>query len=87
MDEQAIVELFCATVNKIKRTGFTQDMVDKDWHLGGDFGIESVEMLEIWLELEKKLRIKILDENKRDIYTLRDVMDVLEAHQLAKMMG
>jgi len=87
MDEQLIVVAFCAAVNRIKRTGFSVDAVDPEWHLSGDFGIDSVELLEIWLELEQKLNFKILDEHKRDIYTLRDVIEIVEGLQMMQMAG
>lgn len=87
MEDRQLVEAFCEAVNKIKRTGFTADMVDLDWHLGGDFGIDSVEMLEIWIDLEQRLRLRILDESKRDIYTLQDVLEVVGALCDAKVAG
>ena len=69
-----------ATINEIKRTGFTADSVEPDFYLGGDLGIESKEMLEIWYELEQRLEIRIDDSSKRDRYTLQDVIDVVNAH-------
>ncbi len=87
MDERQLVQAFCEAVNQVKRTAFTPDMVDLDWHLGGDFGLESVEMLEVWLELEQRLRIRILDESKRNIYTLQEMLEVLGALQDARVAG
>ncbi len=66
-------------VNEIKKTGFTPDSVDPDFYLGGDLGIDSREMLEIWYELEQRLSIRVHDSQKRDLYTLCDVVTVLEA--------
>jgi acyl carrier protein len=66
-------------VNDIKKTGFTPDSVDPDFYLGGDLGIDSREMLEIWYELEQRLSIRVDDSEKRDLYTLSDVVTVLEA--------
>ena len=66
-------------VNDIKKTGFTPDSVDPDFYLGGDLGIDSREMLEIWYELEQRLGIRVEDSEKRDLYTLSDVVTVLEA--------
>ena len=66
-------------VNDIKKTGFTPDSVDPDFYLGGDLGIDSREMLEIWYELEQRLGIRVHDSEKRDLYTLSDVVAVLEA--------
>ncbi|MGH8442732.1 MAG: acyl carrier protein [Nevskiaceae bacterium] len=66
-------------VNDIKKTGFTYDSVDPDFYLGGDLGIDSREMLEIWYELEQRLGIRVPDSGKRDLYTLADVVNLLEA--------
>ena len=66
-------------VNDIKKTGFTPDSVDPGFYLGGDLGIDSREMLEIWYELEQRLGIRVDDSEKRDLYTLADVVAVLEA--------
>ena len=65
-------------INDIKKTGFTPDSVEPDFYLGGDLGIDSREMLEIWYELEKRLGIRVEDSEKRDLYTLADVLALLE---------
>jgi acyl carrier protein len=65
-------------INDIKKTGFTPDSVELDFYLGGDLGIDSREMLEIWYELEKRLGIRVEDSEKRDLYTLADVLALLE---------
>ncbi|MEL4891904.1 hypothetical protein PQU63_18490 [Xanthomonas protegens] len=68
-----------SAINEIKRTGFTIDTVEPDFYLGGDLGVDSREMLEIWYELEQRLSVRIADSDKRDRYTLQDVVDVLSA--------
>ena len=45
--------------------------------LGGDLGIDSREMFEVWYELEERLGIKVEEGDKRDRYTLQDVVTVL----------
>jgi acyl carrier protein len=70
--------LLLQAVNDIKKTGFTPDSVDPDFYLGGDLGIDSREMLEIWYELEQRLGIRVDDSEKRDLYTLSDVVSLLE---------
>ena len=65
-------------INDIKKTGFTHDSVDLDFYLGGDLGIDSREMLEIWYELEQRLGIRVDDSEKRDLYTLSDVVTLLQ---------
>ncbi|MFZ2752739.1 MAG: hypothetical protein WAZ48_04755 [Lysobacteraceae bacterium] len=66
-------------INEIKKTGFTHDLVDAGFYLGGDLGVDSREMLEIWYELEQRLGIQVKDEEKRDLYTLGDVIAIVDA--------
>jgi acyl carrier protein len=73
-----VLEQVLAAINDIKRTGFTADTVEPDFYLGGDLGIDSREMLEIWYEIEQRFGIEIADADKRDRYTLQDVVDVLQ---------
>lgn len=65
-------------INDVKKTGFTPESVEPDFYLGGDLGIDSREMLEIWYELEQRLGVRVPDAEKRDLYTLADVLAVLE---------
>jgi acyl carrier protein len=74
-----VMAMLLQAVNDIKKTGFTPDSVDPDFYLGGDLGIDSREMLEIWYELEQRLGIRVHDSQKRDLYMLSDVVSVLEA--------
>lgn len=74
-----VLEEILAAINEIKRTGFTVDSVEPDFYLGGDLGIDSREMLEIWYEIEQRLNIRVADADKRDRYTLQDVSDVVRA--------
>jgi acyl carrier protein len=64
-------------INDIKRTGFTYESVEPEFYLGGDLGVDSREMLEIWYELEQRLNVRVEDSEKRDLYTLSDVVDLL----------
>jgi acyl carrier protein len=78
MSNDNIVNAFFSVVNSVKKTAFTADIIGLDFHLGGDLGIDSREMLEIWYDLEKELNIHIPDGEKRDRYTVQDVIDLLE---------
>jgi acyl carrier protein len=64
-------------INDVKRTGFTYESVEPEFYLGGDLGVDSREMLEIWYELEERLNVRVEDADKRDLYTLADVVGVL----------
>ena len=73
-----LLTVFCDVVNDLKKTGFSADIVEEDWYLGGDIGIDSMDMLEIWYDIEKKLSLRIDDSMKRDVYTVKDVLDSVE---------
>ena len=66
-------------INVVKKTAFTKENIPDDSYLGGDLGIDSIEMLEIWFHLEKELSIKVGDDLKRDVYTIDQVLGVLES--------
>jgi acyl carrier protein len=74
---QEILEAFCDVVNGIKRTGLRPDQIDFHSYLGGDLGIDSIEMLEIWYALEQRLSVRVNDAEKRDIYTIAEAVGVI----------
>ncbi len=76
--EMSALDLILSAINEIKKTGFTTDSVEPDFYLGGDLGIDSREMFEVWYELEERLGIKVEESEKRDRYKLQDVVDVIE---------
>jgi acyl carrier protein len=78
MNTDNLIDVFFTVANNVKKTAFSPDIIDLDYHLGGDLGIDSREMLEIWYDLENALNIKIPDTEKRDIYTVQDVINFLE---------
>lgn len=65
-------------INECKMTAFTPDIIGLDAYLGGDLGVDSREMLEIWYEIEKKLGVEIDDSLKRNIYKIEDVINIFE---------
>jgi len=75
-----LLQALCVAINAVKRTAFTADTIDVQDYLGGDLGIDSIEMLEIWFRVEKILGVQIPDDAKRDIYTVEEVVQVLERH-------
>jgi len=72
-----VMTVVLEVINDIKRTGFTYESVEPEFYLGGDLGVDSREMLEIWYELEQRLDVRVEDSEKRDLYTLSDVVGVL----------
>jgi acyl carrier protein len=78
VSKQDSLSVLLQVINDIRKTGFTPETVQPDFYLGGDLGIDSREMLEIFYELEKRLGIYVDDSEKRDLYTLADVVKVLD---------
>ena len=76
---EKLIEGFRVALNSVKRASLSVDEISGELYLGGDLGIDSIEMLEIWFRLEKALEIMIPDDDKRDIYTVDDVLNVLNA--------
>lgn len=74
MDDLLLTIFEC--INTCKKTAFTPGIIGLDAYLGGDLGIDSREMLEIWYEIEKNLGVEVHDSMKRDIYTIEDVINV-----------
>jgi acyl carrier protein len=79
-DSSSPLAAFADALNAIKRTAHPISSLRADHYLGGDLGIDSIEMLEIWFRAEKSLGIKLPDDAKRDIYTVGEVLAVLDAH-------
>lgn len=73
----SLISVVLEVINDIKKTAFTTETVELDFYLGGDLGVDSREMLEIWYEIEKRLDVRVEDFEKRDLYTLADVVRVL----------
>ncbi len=75
-----LLQALCTAINAVKRTALSADTIDLQHYLGGDLGIDSIEMLEIWFRVEKILAVQIPDDDKRDIYTVEEVQEVLRRH-------
>ncbi|TJZ77667.1 acyl carrier protein [Chitiniphilus eburneus] len=73
-----VLAAFCDAVNALKKTAFDADRIDPALYLGGDLGIDSIEMLEIWFRIERSVGARIPDDAKRDIYTVGEVAAVVE---------
>jgi acyl carrier protein len=71
-----VMEAFCVALNKVKRAGFSVQQLRPEAYLGGDLGVDSVEMLEIWYDVEQLLAVHVPDEEKRGILTIGEVVGV-----------
>lgn len=80
MRDQLIQEI-CQAINTVKKTGYVPSAIGSDLFLGGDLGVDSIEMLEIWFSMEKSLGFKISDQDKRDVYTVEHVIGILQRYR------
>lgn len=64
----------------MKRISIAPSDLETTQYLGGDLGIDSIEMLEIWFHAERILGIRLPDSAKRDVYTIEQVLTVLQTH-------
>lgn len=79
-DYEKIRSAFCEGLHQVKRISIDPGDLDATQYLGGDLGIDSIEMLEIWFHAERMLGIRLPDSAKRDVYTIEQVLTVLQAH-------
>ena len=75
-----LIASFCRATSKVKRVNLDPKSVETDSYLGGDWGIDSMEMLEIWFHMEKENAIRLPDGAKRDVYTVGQVVEVFKRH-------
>lgn len=79
-DADELIKFICQSINAVKKTAHAPESLTQSTYLGGDLGIDSIEMLEIWFMLGKALEIKISDADKRDIYMIGQVVEVLQRY-------
>lgn len=77
-DQLKTERAFCDGLKQVKRMSLDPETLDHALYLGGDIGIDSIEMLEIWFHAERQLGIRIPDDAKRDVYTVGEVLKVLD---------
>jgi acyl carrier protein len=79
-----------ATVSKItfqvrtiisEKLGVEESALTADAHFSDDLGLDSLDVLEAFMEVEKKFGIKIADEEAEKLTSLGDVVDYIAAHR------
>ena len=79
MERAEILDTVCIIFNAIKRTEqYSSATVTEVSYLGGDLGLDSIEMLEAWVDIQKKLDIFIDDEEMIDILQVSQVLDLIK---------
>jgi len=56
-----------------------QNKIDINSHFSSDLGLDSLDMVDFSLALEKKIQQEIPVKKLRDIETIRDMMDVVSS--------
>jgi acyl carrier protein len=80
VERSAILKDLVLIMNGIKKTTFNLEEITEETYLGGDMGVDSIEMLEALHDIQKQYSVKIPVEEMTDIYTMKDVIDLLQKH-------
>ena len=72
--------------NKIKelvtdRVGVEEDRVTREMTFQGDLGADSLDVVELVMELEDNFGVQIADEDIETIVTIDDIVKYIKAHQ------
>lgn len=63
------------------REGIQADDIKEDSHIENDFGCDSLDLVEICMEVEKEFNISIADDEAERIQLVKDIVDLVE-HKL-----
>ncbi|SDB07832.1 MULTISPECIES: acyl carrier protein [unclassified Butyrivibrio] len=58
-----------------------EDKITKDSKLIDDLGADSLSVVELHMEIEERLGVKIPDEEVANLKTVQDVLTAIEAHK------
>lgn len=72
--------------NKIKgiivdKTGVEAEQVTDDAHFENNLGMDSLDKVELLMEIEKEFKISIPDDEAEKAYTLNDCVEIVEKMQ------
>ncbi len=65
----------------VKELNVNPDKITLDASLADDLGADSLDAVEVIMELEDKYSITIDDESAKSIKTVKDLVDYIEAHK------
>ena len=75
MTKEEIIELIA------KKLRIDVDSIEDDSNLVNDLGADSIDLVEMLMEIESALDITISDEEAAELKTVRDVVDFIEEHE------
>ena len=72
--------------NKIKgiivdKTGVEAEQVTDDAHFENDLEMDSLDKLELLMEIEKEFKISVPDDEAKKAFTLNDCVEIVDAAQ------
>ena len=75
MTKEEIIELIA------KKLRIDVDSIEDDSNLVNDLGADSIDLVEMLMEIESTLDITVSDEEAAELKTVRDVVDFIEEHE------
>ena len=75
MTKEEIIELIA------KKLRIDVDSIEDDSNLVNDLGADSIDLVEMLMEIESTLDITVSDEEAAELKTVRDVVDYIEEHE------
>lgn len=60
-------------------TGVRHDNIDESKNLRTDMGLDSVDLVSVVSQVERRYRIRLLQEDLQKLVTVGDVLDLLDA--------
>jgi acyl carrier protein len=80
MNRSEVMAELITIVEGIKKLTYDREQINETSYLGGDLGVHSVEMLEAMFDLQNRFQIKIEDRDLVELYSVKDVLDMLEKY-------
>ena len=65
----------------VDRTGVEAEQVTDDAHFENNLGMDSLDKVELLMEIEKEFKISIPDDEAEKAYTLNDCVEIVEKMQ------
>lgn len=78
MQAETIRSEFISIVERNRKKTFPEGTLTNDSFLGGDLGMDSIEILEALVDLQKQLAVSIPKEELGELYTLGDVIGLVQ---------
>ena len=63
-----------------ERLGVSEDKIKPESHLVGDLGLDSLDYIELLMDLEEDFGIAIPDEEAKKLTTVQSVVDLINSH-------